>query len=97
MMTENSTILSVNDLRISFRTVNGVVQAVRGVSFDLKRGETVAIVGESGSGKSVTMKALMGILPPNAVIEEGSILYNDMDLTKADEKVMHEILSLIHI
>lgn len=91
MMTENSTILSVNDLRISFRTVNGVVQAVRGVSFDLKRGETVAIVGESGSGKSVTMKALMGILPPNAVIEEGSILYNDMDLTKADEKVMHEI------
>ena len=78
MMTENSTILSVNDLRISFRTVNGVVQAVRGVSFDLKRGETVAIVGESGSGKSVTMKALMGILPPNAVIEEGDTVANDI-------------------
>ena len=87
----NDTILSVNDLRISFRTVNGIVQAVRGVSFDLHRGETVAIVGESGSGKSVTMKALMGILPPNAFIEEGSILYNGMDLARADEKTMHQI------
>ncbi|MBR1685157.1 MAG: ABC transporter ATP-binding protein, partial [Clostridia bacterium] len=85
------TIIKVEDLRISFRTVNGVVQAVRGVNFDVKRGETVAIVGESGSGKSVTMKALMGILPPNAFIEEGSISYSGMDLTKVDEKTMHTI------
>ena len=90
-MNHQEIILSVKDLRISFRTVNGIVQAVRGVSFDLQRGETVAIVGESGSGKSVTMKALMGILPPNAITEEGSIEYDGMDLTKVDEKTMHQI------
>lgn len=88
---DDNIILSVNDLRVSFRSINGVLQAVRGVSFDLRRGETVAIVGESGSGKSVTMKSLIGILPPNAFIEEGTILYNGMDLAKADEKKMHEI------
>ncbi len=84
-------ILSVRDLRISFRAYGGIVQAVRGVSFDLARGETLAIVGESGSGKSVSTKAVMGILPPNAVIEEGSILYDGLDLTKVDEAKMHEI------
>ncbi|MBR1408602.1 MAG: ABC transporter ATP-binding protein [Clostridia bacterium] len=68
-----------------------MVQAVRGVSFDLRRGETLAIVGESGSGKSVSTKAVMGILPPNAVIDEGSILYGGEDLTKVDEARMHEI------
>ena len=61
--------LQVKNLTISFRTDNGKVQAVRGVSFDLYRGETLCIVGESGSGKSVTSKAIMGILSPNAIIE----------------------------
>lgn len=78
-------VLSVNNLVISFRTDNGKVQAVRGVSFDLYRGETLCIVGESGSGKSVTSKAIMGILSPNAIIEGGSIMYNGIDLTKASE------------
>ncbi len=87
----NETILKVKDLRISFNAYGGMVRAVRGVSFDLKRGETVAIVGESGSGKSVSIKAVMGILPPNAVIDGGSIEYDGLDLTKVSEDEFHEI------
>jgi oligopeptide transport system ATP-binding protein len=88
---KNEVILEVKDLRINFRAYGGIVQAVRGVSFDLKRGETVAIVGESGSGKSVSVKAIMGILPPNAIIESGEILYGGMDLTKLTEEEFHKV------
>ena len=66
--------LQVRDLKISFRTTNGKVQAVRNISFDLAKGETIAIVGESGSGKSVTSKAILGILANNSIIEGGEII-----------------------
>ena len=91
MSMEQETILNVKDLRVSFRAYGGIVQAVRGVSFDLRRGETMAIVGESGSGKSVTSKAIMGILPSNASVDEGAILYDGVDLAHAPENVMHGI------
>ena len=91
MSVEKEIVLSVRDLKISFRAYGGLVQAVRGVSFDLCRGETMAIVGESGSGKSVTSKAIMGILPPNASVDAGSILYDGLDLAHAPEEVMHGI------
>ena len=87
----NDVILRVSDLRVSFRTYAGIVQAVRGVSFDLRRGESVAIVGESGSGKSVSIKAVMGILPQNAIIESGEIRYGGMDLIKLTEEEFHRI------
>ncbi len=74
-MGERELILSVKDLKVSFKTDNGLVKAVRGVNFDLYKGETIAIVGESGSGKSVSNKAIMGLLSQNAVIEGGSIEY----------------------
>lgn len=81
----NDTILSVQDLSVSFRTYNGMVRAVRGISYDLKRGETVAIVGESGSGKSVSIKSIMGILTRNAVVDSGKIIYEGRDLLSLDE------------
>ena len=83
--------LEVKNLRISFRTNNGKVQAVRDISFDLERGRTLAIVGESGSGKSVTSRAIMGILAGNAIIEGGEILYDGKDLLKIGEDEMYRI------
>ena len=83
--------LHVQDLRISFRTSNGKVQAVRGINFDLAKGETLAIVGESGSGKSVTSKAILGIQAGNAITESGEIVYDGQDLLKINEEAFHKI------
>jgi len=83
--------LSVKNLTISFRTSNGKVQAVRGINFDLYKGETLAIVGESGSGKSVTSKAILGILAGNSIVEGGEIIYDGKDLLKISEDDFHRI------
>ena len=83
--------LQVKDLRISFRTSNGKVQAVRDISFDLAKGETLAIVGESGSGKSVTSKAILGIQAGNSITESGEIIYDGQDLLKISEEEFHKI------
>ena len=72
--------LEVKNLRISFRTDAGRLQAVRDISFSVASGRTLAIVGESGSGKSVTSRAIMGLLAGNAVIEGGQILLEGRDL-----------------
>jgi oligopeptide transport system ATP-binding protein len=84
-------VLEVKDLSVSFKTPNGLVRAVREVSFDLYKGETLAIVGESGSGKSVTNRAIMGILARNAIIDGGEINYDNQDLTKLSEANFHKI------
>ncbi|SER86833.1 oligopeptide transport system ATP-binding protein [Gracilibacillus ureilyticus] len=85
-------ILDVNNLHVTFDTYGGKVQAVRGVNFSLKKGETLAIVGESGSGKSVTTKALMGLIKkPAGKIPEGEILFDGKDLAKLNEKQMQKI------
>jgi oligopeptide transport system ATP-binding protein len=87
-----SKLLEVKDLRVSFNTYNGEVQAVRGVNFELNKGETLAIVGESGSGKSVTTSALMGLLPkPQAVIKSGEILFEGQNLVGKSNKEMQKI------
>ena len=90
-MENKEIVLSVKDLRVNFSTDNGYVQAVRGVSFDLYKGETLCIVGESGSGKSVTSKTIMGILSANGRIVSGSIMYEGEDLTKVSEDEFHRI------
>ncbi len=92
MMNKQETILKVNDLNISFHTFAGEVKAIRGVNFELKKGETLAIVGESGSGKSVTSKSIMGLLPKsNSEVKKGEILFQDKNLTKLSDKQMQKI------
>ena len=86
MSGEKEKILEVKDLTVTFHTYAGNVQAVRGSSFDLYRGEVLAIVGESGSGKSVTVKTLMGLLGPTASIDQGTAMYNGQDLLQCKEK-----------
>lgn len=85
-------LLEVKDLKVSFHTYGGEVQAVRGVSFDLYKGETLAIVGESGSGKSVTSQTLMKLIPmPPGEIKGGKILFNGDDIVPKTEKEMQQI------
>ena len=72
--------IDVRNLRVSFRTNNGTVKAVRGINLQLNKGETLAVVGESGSGKSVTARAMLGILAPNSIVESGEILLLSSDL-----------------
>ncbi|MFS0782877.1 ABC transporter ATP-binding protein [Bacillus sp. 1P06AnD] len=89
---EKEKVLEVKDLHISFHTFAGEVQAIRGVNFDLYKGETLAIVGESGSGKSVTTKSIMRLLPPgNSEYKNGEILFNGNDLSKLPERQMEKI------
>lgn len=90
-MEQKEKILEVVDLNISFQTNNGKVHAVRGVSFDLYKGETLAIVGESGSGKSVCTKGIMGIIASNGEYSSGSILFDGKDIVKMNEKELQQI------
>ncbi|MBD3949984.1 ABC transporter ATP-binding protein [Tuanshanicoccus lijuaniae] len=85
-------LVEVKDLRISFKTFAGRVQAVRGVNFSLAEGETLAIVGESGSGKSVACNALMRLIPqPPGQYDSGQILFKGQDLLQLSEKEMTNI------
>ena len=84
-------ILEVQDLAVDFRTAAGVVQAVRGISFSMEQGQTLAIVGESGSGKSVTSRAIMGILTENATVRQGQVLFDGQDLLKLNQRQLCSI------
>ena len=85
-------LLEVKDLSVSFNTYAGEVQALRGISFSVDRGETLAIVGESGSGKSVTVQTIMRLIPmPPGEIKNGEILFDGEDLVKAPLERMREL------
>jgi len=79
-------VLQVKDLNVSFSTVDGVVQAVNGISFDVRKGQTLGIVGESGSGKSVTASAIMGLINKKSADMSGSILLGGLDVLTAQER-----------
>jgi peptide/nickel transport system ATP-binding protein len=83
--------LKVKDLKVSFKTAEGLFEAVKGISFNLKKGETIGIVGESGSGKSVTSLALMRLLNAEQTVLEGEVLLNDVSLCKLPEAEMRHI------
>ncbi len=83
-------VLSVRDLRVSFPTDDGLVQAVRGISFDIAQHELMGIVGESGSGKSVTFLAVMGLLPRRAQVS-GSIKVDGVELVGVPDKTLRKI------
>jgi oligopeptide transport system ATP-binding protein len=85
-------LLQVKNLSVSFRTYAGEVQAVRNVSFDLRKDEIIAVVGESGSGKSVMTQSLVKLLPsPPAYIKSGSVRYGSQELTKMSFRQLREI------
>ena len=84
-------LLKVRDLDVSFRSEGREVQAVRGVSFDLAKGETVALVGESGSGKSTTAMSVLQLLAPSAFHPAGSILFDGQQIVGAPERTMQAL------
>lgn len=88
----NETLLEVKDLKVSFTTYAGRVQAVRGVNFSLAKGEILAVVGESGCGKSVTAKSIIGLNPtPPSHVDGGQILLNGQNLVTLKEKEMRKL------
>ncbi|WP_299821156.1 ABC transporter ATP-binding protein [uncultured Roseibium sp.] len=84
-------LLSIQDLKVSFATRRGSVEAVRGISLEIRKGEVLGIVGESGSGKSVTSYALMRLLERNGRISGGSLTYGGIDLRQARESTMRDL------
>ena len=87
-----SAILEVRNLHTQFDTLDGVVRAVDGVSFDVARGETLGIVGESGCGKSVTALSILRLIPPETGrIAQGSIRFDGTELTRLSEEEMKRL------
>jgi oligopeptide transport system ATP-binding protein len=85
-------LLKLQDLHVHFKTDDGLVRAVNGVSFDVRGGETLGIVGESGSGKSVTCLAIMGLVPrPPGIVAGGKAIYEGQDLLAMDQKRLAKI------
>ena len=86
-------LLAVENLTVDIRTGRGLLKAIRGVSFEIGGGDSVGIVGESGSGKSITLKAVMGLLPTNAEVTGGKIFFKGKDISSLDKKARRALIS----
>src|ERR1043166_6664417 len=90
--THNGNLLTVNDLRTYFETDDGTVKAVDGISFEIKRGETLGVVGELGSGKSVASLSLMRLVPePPGKMVSGSVTFHGRDVLKLSPREIREL------
>ena len=87
----HGTLLQVNDLHVEIATRRGIVRAVDGVSLEVPAGEAVGLVGESGSGKSMTLRAIIGVLPPEARVASGQIMLDGVDLTQLSSTQLNKI------
>ncbi len=84
-------LLAVKNLNIGFNFLNGYAQAVHNVGFELEKGETLAIVGESGSGKTLSSMAVLNLLPENAIVSDGEVIFEGENLLKLPQKIMQKI------
>ena len=84
-------LLTIDDLSVTYQTSRGVLTAVDGVSFALNRGRSIGLVGESGCGKSTIGSAIMGLLPKNARIPNGRIVFNQVDLLATRPETLRQI------
>jgi oligopeptide/dipeptide ABC transporter ATP-binding protein len=83
--------LEVSDLRVQIAGQHGVVRPIDGVSFEIAPGEAVGLVGESGSGKSLTLRSILGLLPPEATVTSGKVVFNGTDLTQLSQARLNKV------
>ena len=83
--------LEVSDLRVQIASHHGVVRPIDGVSLEIAPGEAVGLVGESGSGKSMTLKSILGLLPPDAKVTSGSVVFDGTDLTRLRQSRLNKV------
>ena len=83
--------LEVSDLRVEIASHQGVVRPIDGVSLEIAPGEAVGLVGESGSGKSMTLKSILGLLPPDAKVTSGSVVFDGTDLTRLSQSRLNKV------
>src|SRR6266516_7752135 len=83
--------LEVRDLHVQIASGSGLVRAVDGVSFEVVKGDVLGLVGESGSGKSMTLRAVLGVLPPEAQVTSGQIILNGVDLVALGQAQLNRI------
>ncbi len=86
-------LFAVENISVEIKTNRGLLQAIRGVSLEIHAGDSIGIVGESGSGKSITLKAILGLLPNNAQLTSGKIYVAGQDIAKLDKKARRALLS----